>query len=260
MQGNKKLTFRISGKNDLGEQITPRNFDISKAKELIEDIEKFIFAGELSLRKNQGIVGFEYEEGSIKPTVLLPIVLFNLIATDLNTVQKENNLNNIEPARAKIIQKWQENYAKQGMTIEIGEKDSKPIIQINQNTKYTLPEDKWIDTELILYGYLEDIGGAKPNIHLRPENGDRSLIIEATEDQIVDLQKKVTLYRQIVGVQISARQNIITEELKNCKFKDILLYSHELNREKLNQSIKMSSESWKDVPSSIEWTRSFLRA
>lgn len=110
----------------------------------------------------------------------------------------------------------------------------------------------FIDTNLIIYGDV-----------VKTEIAKKSFIsLDTIEYGLVQISigKKILnsiLDRLIgvVGINITAKQNLTTKKLHNIKFISITDYSEIYDPEKMEKLIEEGTKAWKDVKNIDEWLR-----
>ncbi len=243
----KKFVFRITGKISSGEDVSPEVFDIKQIKPFFNDVCKFVEAGSDSSRESIGVLA---EEGSWKLIVLVSSSLYESLVSDIKSISS-NELELVNPIRREIVSNWQKQYKKTDLNIEIGPSEGDDLLIINKNSNFEL-EDFWFETEDIFYGIVENLGGAqKPNMHLRTGNG--LLLVDATKEELKNIQKNVALYEQEIGVSVYMKKNMRTGGISDLKYKSHCLYSKELSEEDLDKLIRVGTSDWKGVNNAVDW-------
>ncbi len=247
----KEIIFRVTGKKSEGKDVSPAFFDIKLAKKLIEQADRFVEAG-IDKKKREPI-GILVEEGSWKLKILVPVILAVSVQTDIKAINK-GVFSEVQPDRLQVVYELQKNFKNTDLNIDIGAADEVDILKINKATTFEL-HDIWIETEEILYGVLENLGGAKnPNFHLRTGDGI-SKIISAKKTEIMKLQKEVPLYNQEIGVEVIVKENINTGEIKDFIYQNHHIYSNEINDSALEKTIELGTKSWQGIHDSVSWVK-----
>ena len=249
---NKEIIFRITGKTAEGAEVSPDVFDIKQAKTLINEIDKFIEAGLDSKREPIGIL---IEDGSWKAVLLVPLFLAIPIQADIEAIEV-GEFDRVHPIRREVVSTWQKKYKNTNLNIEIGTKEKPSILKINKDTNFEV-QDIRVETEDLLYGFLENLGGATPNFHLRITEGSttRSATISASKEVIMKLQKEVPLYDQEIGVEVLVQENIKTGEMRDFKYQSHHFYSPKIDPIAFQQTIASGTKAWANVPNATEWVK-----
>lgn len=248
----KPITFHITGKLKTGEPACPRYFDARDVKFFIEQFDKMI-APEMGANRTKTTIGFQVEEGSEKLTWLAPVFIVNVLFGDFQAMAQQN-LQNVNESRILAAAEIKDRYKNDNLNIDIIGDDQAPVFSINKDTKIEIPKDVWVQTEEVFYGTIENLGGTKPNFHLRTNQG--SITISASQTQIIELQKAVPLYNQEIEVSVFCEENIKNGELRNFTFDNFrLLSSSQYNPEKLSKDIQKGVSIWGHITDSVAWVR-----
>jgi hypothetical protein len=148
------------------------------------------------------------------------LVPATLLWSDISTINSGGALDDIDPVRAKILQKWQsESNKKHTRAYKIFNNDKQLNISINSSSKFSLTKDEeWVVVERYFSGKVQDMGGAKANIHLKLESGETLLV--GSEIQQISDEKRNHLYKEVM-LYVKAEQNLKTNELKNVSLFEI---------------------------------------
>lgn len=247
----RRLTFRIVGKNSKGQDLSPAILDIGEVKKYISDLEKFIKAGDTSKATP---ITLEYTSGSVVFTVQsTDSSILEQVEKELQEFQLSGDITRLNPKRAQIIHLWQNQSTKNGIDFIISSAiANRDYITISKDTSWVLPTDQWKDEELYVYGQINDMGGKEqPNIHLDTKEYGL-LMINCTKENL-KIEKRNRLY-SYTGIEIVAKRNNYTGELKEPRFIKFVEYSNKFDATALNNFIKEGTIAWKDVDS-VDWVR-----
>ena len=140
--------------------IKPNDLDIAEIKEIISDVETFLYPsrGEKAERPH---ISYNIEEGSVRNLFYLPIsgvLLFNGLAGEINN---RGNIDFLDSKRALIIDKFQRKANEKNLEISFySSSDIKPILKINRETKFFKIAATQIETEFVLY--KQNLADGKP--------------------------------------------------------------------------------------------------
>lgn len=229
--------------------LRPIDLDITEIKEMISDVETFLFPtrGEKADRPH---LSYKLEEGSARHLFYLPIsgvLLFNGLS---NEIQTRGNVDFMDNKRAEVIDKFQRRASERNL--EISFKSSitqKPVLQINQNTSYFKIGANFIETEFILYGKINEEGGNNPNFHLLTKEYGK-LVISATEQQLLEGEKRLF---KVYGVKAKGKQNLNDGKPFDLKLIDYISYNPDYNEQKLDLIIQRASANWNAVSNVDLW-------
>jgi hypothetical protein len=229
--------------------IKPNDLDIAEIKEIISDVETFLYPsrGEKAERPH---ISYNIEEGSVRNLFYLPIsgvLLFNGLAGEINN---RGNIDFLDSKRALIIDKFQRKANEKNLEISFySSSDIKPILKINRETKFFKIAATQIETEFILYGKVNEEGGNNPNFHLLTKEYGK-LVISATEQQLLEGEKRLF---KIYGVKAKGKQNLADGKPFDLKLIDYITYNPNYNEHKLDLLIERASVKWNTIPNVDVW-------
>jgi hypothetical protein len=229
--------------------LTPINIDIAEIKEIISDVETFLYPtrGEKAERPH---ISYKLEEGSARNLFYLPIsgvLLFNALSGEINN---RGNIDFLDSKRAEIIDKFQRKAKDKNLEISFySSSDKKPILIINQETQFFKIAATHIETEFVLYGKVNEEGGNNPNFHLLTKEHGK-LVISATEQQLLEGEKRLF---KIYGVRAKGKQNLTDGKPFDLKLIDYITYNPNYSEHKLDLLIKRASVKWNTVPNVDTW-------
>jgi len=229
--------------------LKPIDIDIAEIKEVISDVETFLYPtrGEKAERPH---ISYKLEEGSVRNVFYLPIsvvLLFNGLSREINN---RGNIDFLDSQRAEIIDKFQRKAKEKNLEITFySSLDKKPILKINQETQFFKIAATYIETEFVLYGKVNEEGGNNPNFHLLTKEYGK-LIISATEQQLLEGEKRLF---KIYGVRAKGKQNLADGKPFDLKLIDYIKYNPNYNEHKLDLLIERASRQWNTIPNVDIW-------
>jgi len=229
--------------------LKPINIDIAEIKEIISDVETFLYPtrGEKAERPH---ISYKLEEGSARNLFYLPIsgvLLFNGLSGE---IKNRGNIDFLDSNRAEIIDKFQRKATDKNLEISFySSLDKKPILTINQETQFFKIAATHIETEFILYGKVNEEGGNNPNFHLLTKEYGK-LVISATEQQLLEGEKRLF---KIYGVRAKGKQNLADGKPFDLKLIDYITYNPNYNEHKLDLLIERASVKWNTIPNVDAW-------
>ncbi|MFC5284283.1 hypothetical protein [Pedobacter alpinus] len=167
-----------------GKPLKPIDIDIAEIREIISDVESFLYPtrGEKAERPH---ISYKLEEGSARNLFYLPIsavLLFNGLTGE---IRNRGNIEFLDNKRAEIIDKFQRKAKEKNLEISFySSSNDEIILKISQETKFFKIAATFIETELVLYGKVNEEGGNNPNFHLLTKEYGK-LVISATEQQLL---------------------------------------------------------------------------
>ena len=229
--------------------LKPTDIDIAEIKEIISDVETFLYPtrGEKAERPH---ISYKLEEGSARNIFYLPIsgvLLFNGLT---NEISNRGNIDFLDNKRAEIIDKFQRKAKEKNFEISFySSSNNNPILKINQETQFFKVAATFIETEFILYGKVNEEGGNNPNFHLLTKEYGK-LVISASEQQLLEGEKRLF---KVYGVRAKGKQNLADGKPYDLKLIDYITYNPNYNEHKLDLLIERASLNWNTVPNVDLW-------
>ena len=229
--------------------LKPIDIDIAEIKEIISDVETFLYPtrGEKAERPH---ISYKIEEGSARNLFYLPIsgvLLFNGLSTE---IKNRGNIDFLDNKRAEIIDKFQRKAKENNFEISfLSSSTVEPILKINKETNFFKIAATFIDTEFILYGKVNEEGGNNPNFHLLTKEYGK-LVISATEQQLLEGEKRLF---KIYGVRAKGKQNLSDGKPFDLKLIDYITYNPNYDEHKLDLLIERASVNWNPIKNVDLW-------
>lgn len=229
--------------------LKPIDIDIAEIKEIISDVETFLYPtrGEKAERPH---ISYKIAEGSARNLFYLPIsgvLLFNGLTAE---IKNRRNIDFLDNKRAEIINKFQRKASEKNLEISfISSSTKEPILIINKDTGYFKVAATFIETEFVLYGKVNEEGGNNPNFHLLTKEYGK-LIISATEQQLLEGEKRLF---KVYGVRAKGKQNLIDGKPFDLKLIDYITYNPNYDEHKLDLLIERASAKWNTIPNVDVW-------
>jgi hypothetical protein len=229
--------------------IKPIDIDIADIKEIISDVETFLYPkrGDKAERPH---ISYKLEEGSARHLFYLPIssvLLFNGLSGEINN---RGNIDFLDSKRAEVIDKFQRNAKEKNLEITFySSSNPKPLLKINKETQFFKIAATHIETEFVLYGKVNEEWGNNPNFHLLTKEYGK-LVISATEQQLLEGEKRLF---KIYGVRAKGKQNLIDGKPFDLKLIDYITYNPNYDEHKLDLLIERASVIWNAIPNVDSW-------
>ena len=229
--------------------LKPIDIDIADIKEIISDVETFLYPtrGEKAERPH---ISYKIEEGSARNLFYLPIsgvLLFNGLTSE---IKNRGNIDFLDNKRAEIIDKFQRKAKENNFEISfLSSSTVEPILKINKETNFFKIAATFIDTEFILYGKVNEEGGNNPNFHLLTKEYGK-LVISATEQQLLEGEKRLF---KIYGVRAKGKQNLSDGKPFDLKLIDYITYNPNYDEHKLDLLIERASVNWNPIKNVDLW-------
>lgn len=252
MDAVKQIDFTLNGKVG-GEKITPKTIGLHLFNRFNHEVEEFIAGSEHGQAKE---VRVSVEDGSYKLVAFIPILLANVVESDLRHLDRQDSLRDIDPKRASVIRKWQAQGKKiEDFSVRISSVDAAhaPVVVSRSSDFHTPDQNEWVQVEEYVVGTVVDMGGAaEVNIHLRLDN-KRMIVVSASEQYLRDQQKNY-LYRK-VQARILAEKNVKTGAYRNQQLLSIIGAAPFYDETELQTAIAKGTAAWADVPDAVAWVR-----
>ena len=242
------IEVKINGKVG-NKPIKPIDIDISDIKEIISDVETFLYPTrvEKAVRPH---ISYKIEEGSARNLFYLPIssvLLFNGLSAEIKT---RGNIDFLDNKRAEIIDKFQRRASEKNLEITfISSSTNEPILEITKDTSYFQIAANFIETEFVLYGKINEEGGNNPNFHLLTREYGK-LVISASEQQLLEGEKRLF---KIYGVRAKGKQNLADGKPFDLKLIDYITYNPNFDEHKLDLLIKRASITLNAISNVDNW-------
>lgn len=242
------IEVKIEGKVG-AKPLKPNDIDIAEIKEIISDVETFLYPtrGEKAERPH---ISYKIEEGSARNLFYLPIsgvLLFNGLGTE---IKNRGNIDFLDNKRAEIIDKFQRRASEKNLEISFYSSTAKePILEINKDTEYFKVSATYIETEFVLYGKINEEGGNNPNFHLLTKEYGK-LIVSATEQQLLEGEKRLF---KVYGVRAKGKQNLADGKPFDLKLIDYITYNPNYDEHKLDLLIQRASVKWNSIANVDTW-------
>ena len=254
MARQQTVEFILRGKLE-GVDITPQSIGLHLFNQFNAEVEALIVGSQKALKLTEAKV--RVEEGSYKLKVVLTSALLASLGPDLHRLNRQDSLGEIDPERAKIMQRWQARAkSQQDIEYEVRSSGESPArVHVTKSTDYHVGKTTpWVVVEQYLFGQIVDMGGAqKANVHLALEGTGRILIVGATEEFLRE-QKENRLYHKAL-LRVRAEQHSRTGELRNVRLIDFEDYNPGYNEQELEKFIEEGTKAWADVSDAAAWVR-----
>ncbi|TAE84666.1 MAG: hypothetical protein EAY81_07410 [Bacteroidetes bacterium] len=231
--------------------LKPIDMDIAEIKEIINDVEVFLYPTR-NERAERPHISYRIEEGSVRNLFYLPIsgvLLFNGLTSEITN---RGNIDFLDNKRAEIIDKLQRKASERNIEISFySSSSSHVILKINKETQFFKLNATYIETEFILYGKINEEGGNNPNFHLLTKEYGK-LVISATEQQLLEGEKRLF---KVYGVRAKGKQNLTDNKPFDLKLVDYLTYNPNYDEHKLDLLIQRASSNWNAVSNVDLWLK-----
>ena len=242
------IELKIDGK--IGNKpLKPIDIDIAEIKEMIGDVETFLYPTRAE-KAERPHISYRIEEGSARNVFYLPIsgvLLFNGLINEIHT---RGNTDFLDNKRAEIIDKFQRRAAEKNVEISFfSSSANEPLLKINKDTTYFKTAATYIETEFVLYGKINEEGGNDPNFHLLTKEYGK-LVISASKDQLLEGEKRLF---KVYGVRARGKQNLTDGKPLDLKLIENITYNPNYDERKLDSLIEKASLKWNAVANVDSW-------
>lgn len=248
-----KLEFSL---NDVigGQPLTPSNVDLPTLRGFLQEVEELIKGDVPGASLSDSRV--QIEDGSLKIIALVAQLLASDTQTDLAKLESTGDLDSIQPARAKIIERWQSRARRSPNRIySVPSGASHKLIRISNTTQFQhAGENAWVSVEKYLAGKVIDLGGKSPNVHLVLTDTGETVCVDATEQQLA-AEKENHAYKNVT-LRVQGEQHLRTKELRKLRLLEFSPQTTEVDEQSLASLWQKGREAWKDVQSAAGWVES----
>jgi hypothetical protein len=232
-----------------GKPLGPMAIDISEIKEIISDVEGFLYPTK-SERNDRPHIAYQLQEGSAKHIFYLPItgvIIFNSL---IGEVANRKAIDFLDFKRAEILEKFQRSAREKDLEITFSTSlaDSKVLV-IDKDTNYYNVSPDWIHTEFTLYGEVYQEGGISPNFHIITKEYGK-LTIAATKEQILEGEKRVY---KIYGIRASGKMSLDTGKPFDLKLDGFIAYNPVFDQSELDLLIAKAAPNLSTITNVDEW-------
>ncbi len=248
MEEKGQIEVRFKGTVN-GKQLTPLDVDITEIREVITDIENFLFPTR-NEKTDRPLISYKIEEGSAKHLFSLPITSVIIFNSLIGEVANRKTVDFLDFRRADILEKFQRKAREKDLeiTFSTSASDQKTLV-IDKNTNYYNVAPDWINTDFTLYGEVYQEGGINPNFHIiNKEYG--KLTISATKEQILEGEKRVY---KIYGVKASGKMSIETGKPFDLKLEHFIEYNPVFDKSELDLLIAKATPNLSKIENVDEW-------
>jgi len=229
--------------------LKPEDIDIAEIKEIISDVENFLYPGRAE-KSDRPHISYKIEEGSAKHFFHLPIsavLLFNGLTGEIST---RGTIDFLDFKRAEIIEKFQQKALEKDYEITLTNSLSEAkTLKINKDTKYFSVAANFIETELILYGKIDTEGGVDPNFHINTKEYGR-LTVSASVEQLLEGEKR--LYK-FYGIRVAGKQGLTDGKPFDLKLLNYIEYNPIFNRIELDLLIERATPNLSKITDVDAW-------
>jgi hypothetical protein len=248
MEERGHIEVKIEGKVG-NKPLKPEDIDIAEIKEIISDIESFLYPGRAE-KAERPHISYKIVEGSARHFFHLPIsavLLFNGLTGE---IASRGTIDFLDFKRAEIIEKFQKKVLEKNYEITLTNSlsEAKSLI-INKDTKYFNVAADFIETELILYGKINAEGGVNPNFHIETKDYGR-LTVDATVEQLLEGEKR--LYK-FYGIRVSGKQSLLDGKPYDLKLLNYIEYNPVFNRIELELLIDRATPNLSKITDVDAW-------
>lgn len=235
-----------------GAPLTLETVDLPTLRGFLADVETLI-KGDVS-GANLSDSRVRIENGSVKVVTMVGYLLAMNAQEDFQRLERTGNLDEIQPKRAEIIEKWiSKTHRAPSRTYSICNEANRSILKVTQSTQFVhRNENSWVQVERFLFGKVVDAGGKQnPNVHLVLADSGKSIRVSATEDQLF-AERENQLYKEVT-LRVLAEQHLETRELRNIQLLAFVPQSMTVDESGLETLWKKGREAWRDITTPGAW-------
>jgi len=242
------IEIRIEGVVD-NHPLTPFDVDIADIKEMIVDIETFLYPSKME-KSARPTISYRLEEGSAKHKFFLPVAMASMFSGLIGEISARNSIDFLDGKRALVVEKLQRKAKEENwdFTISTSSLDNAKL-KITPATNFCYSVSKFVDTEFYLYGEIYQEGGINPNLHITTKEFGR-LTVTATKEQLVEGDNK--LYK-IYGMKVAGKKSLIDKKMYDLRLIKYIEYDPVFDRTKLNSLIKKAKPNLSMITDVDAW-------
>lgn len=250
MNPSNQLRFSLSDRID-GAEITPSWVSLALLNSFPRDVSDFLKGSSRDVDPIQ--VRIAIEKGSLV-FVASEIKTATSLWKDLERLQQHaQSLDEIDPKRAEIIERWQDSALKNpNRRYSIGDSPNSELIYVDSKSNYRKTgEDSWVVVEKYLHGRVVDLGGeTKPNVHFKLDDGT-TLTIDSTQALLAN-EKRNWVYQSVL-LHITAEENLRTGKLRNPRLLAFEPYEPYYDQDEFDRMVERGTKAWADVKDASSW-------
>lgn len=253
MDNSPRIEFAIGGLAD-GVEISPKAVPYGLMMKFNEEVADLI-AGS-NERRGIGKMLVEIKSGSYALVASIPETLDESFEADVEAVAKTGSLDEVDPARAEILERWQER-SREYPDLEF--KLSSPsrrwaAIKISSKTNFVRKKpQQWAEVERYLLGEVFEAGGTSAtNVHIRLADSTTKLKVDTSPDQLRDEEHPI--YR-LKMLHVVGEQNTDTGEYRKLRLVKFGKYLPKLDDAAFRRMTEVGEKAWADVNDPGAWVR-----
>lgn len=224
--------------------LRPSDLDIVEIKEMISEMETFLFPTKTS-KSGRPKISYQIKEGSVKHLFSLPVAYVLMFQGIAKEIAKRKSLDFLDVKRARVIERFQKLAEKKNWEIALSDSLSKTetYLTINKNTEYLISSALFVESEFYLYGEIYQEGGKSPNLHIfTKEHGN--LTVAATKEQLLDGDRK--LYH-VFGIKVRGKKSLEDGSLYDLKLDHYIDYNPKFDKKLLDMMIQKASKNLSEI-------------
>jgi hypothetical protein len=244
-----QLRFAVSDRiNDI--DVSPSHVSLALLGEFQDDVSKFLKGSSRDVDPSKILVSIE--PGSLA-FVAGGLLAASTLWADIEHLKSTDSLSLIDPARAKVVERWQANAQKyQHRRYLVADQSAQISFSVDSSSNFRRFEDAWVHVEKYLYGNVVNMGGkTKANIHLELENGVILPPIAATQNLLAQDEQN-RLYRPGL-LHVTAEENLLTGELRNLNLLTFEDHKPSYDEAEFNLMVERGTKAWADIPNPTAW-------
>ena len=235
--------------NNRNKNLTPKDIDISEIKDIISDVETFLFPTRQE-KKTRSQISLDIEEGSSRNIFYVPISSVILFSGLINEIKTRESINFLDYKRQSIIYKFQTKAKSLDYSFElINSLSPESSLTINNKSDFQMTALDYFESEFYLYGEIYQEGGRNPNLHINTEKFG-NLTISASKEQLLQGEKKIY---KTYGLKVSGKKNLEDGTVYDLKLINYIEYEPVFNRNLLNDIINKASINLNKIQNVDEW-------
>ncbi len=231
-------------------EVGPRHVPLSVLGDFQKDVSEFLRGSSREVDTNEVLVAVE--EGSLALVVAGGLLAATTLWTDLERLKSGDSLNLIDPKRAAVVERWQEQARQNAHRIySVGDKSGAVSLVVNASSDFRRVDEAWVAVEKYVRGRVIDWGGkTRANVHLEMEDGT-VLKVAATQD-LLAREEQNRLYRPAL-LRIVAEENLLTGAVRNPSLLAFEPHEPAYDEAEFQVLVQRGTAAWANIPNATAW-------
>lgn len=236
------ITFKFEGKHN-NKSLSPRNLPLKFLKEIISQLGGKLVPknSTVSITEGSACLNITEEQKQEEQMTMDKIEEKSSLNEFIENAKNCSDKKKFNPTWNRHLKELREKIKDFDCDFSILEEGKKEILKIDKHTPILTDDDLWHETYKVIYGEIINIGGKEPNIHVKDEVIDKTIIVSTNRETIQQIKKNILYQKK--SIYISCQINENNQELRKCQF----IRWDEYNPEKLRNNFKVELKKMQDA-------------